>query len=196
MKENLDAMILECCRQPMTLDELAEETGANYYTVRYRVSKLEKDNQLIQLPYRRGKRSVYQITVGRKQGELNVFWEGRGWLSVGDFVSMLTTSSSLPRSLNLIAGVFGFLARKSYMDDRGKPASTLNRIEAFRALKYLRDEHKKMLSIIEQLLMAEIWSDDVKDLDTLLHVSIDDTLIAQLGVDFEHWWMEKKDSVK
>lgn len=172
-------LLLDHCKVPKSIGDLSEELEVGYYTVRKEVKNLQDHGFITELPFRREKEILYQVTWNDPNASEPrlVFTFMNSQVSARTIIQRFSAeNSNVTIAGKTVARVLSYLLVNSQhrleMNGEGSyPGEKLSREVMIRARNYF----KACTELCDQLLAAPIWTEKPGEALTMLgEVPVDD----------------------
>jgi hypothetical protein len=154
-------MILDVCREPHTVQDLADKWGASYWTVYRDVKELVKTGRLKEMPYKKDRKMQFlSIADEDERGHLLYRGNGRQTYTLSELTGAAEVTGTL--AFRTIARALAHLYMRSFglVSGQGHLRGVVTTVETKAQIRQLLRFLKLWVTWLEQILMADIWDED------------------------------------
>lgn len=159
-----EQLLLKHCSTPKTLENLCELFDVGYYTIRNEVANLIEHGFLVELPWRQGKKKVFQTRWDDPEASdpRLVFSFGEQQITIRQIINSFGSRSPilLARGRNVARALAYMLVNSQHRVEMNGQGSFPGEVLTLQELMETRNYFKGVTNVLDQIIAAPMWSEE------------------------------------
>lgn len=156
LKEEKVRRIVTALQTPKTIEQIQDALGGSYHTIYRHVQMAIEEGMVEEMPFREERRARYIATGSPYKGLVIIKTEAgaKELIAYGVLTGQPLT--------DLVRGAVAHLWRRSYARDTGQEhlMGYMTPVEVKAVVRELRKALRNYVMLCDQMLVADVWSDD------------------------------------